>query len=70
MMMMQIKIGALKLEIDQGSHVYFRDAFGKDVYRDWNDLRVEAKQKIKDTIIRAENLVRNSAEALWGWFVT
>jgi len=62
----QIKIGALQLEINQGSHVFFRDAFGKDAYRDWNDLSMEAKQKIKETIIKAENLVRTSAEALWG----
>ena len=62
----QINIGALQLEIEQGSHVMFRDAFGKAVYRDWDDLSVEAKQEIKDTIIKAENLVRASAQALWG----
>lgn len=61
----QIKIGALQLEIDQGSHVFFRDNFGKDVYRDWDDLSGKAKNEIKKTIISAENLIRISAEALW-----
>ena len=61
----QINIGSIQLEIDQGNHVFFRDAFGKDVYRDWDDLSEEAKQEIKNTIKKTENLVRNSAEALW-----
>jgi hypothetical protein len=60
----QRKIGALQLEIDQGSHVFFRDNFGKDVYRDWDDLSGKAKNEIKKTIISAENLIRISAEAL------
>lgn len=61
----QIKIGDLQLEIEQGSHVFFRNNFGKDVYKDWDDLRGKAKNEIKKTIIRAENLIRTSAEALW-----
>jgi len=65
MLKIQINIGALQLEIDQGSHVFFRDAFGKDGYRLWDDLSVEAKQEIKDIIIEAENLVRTSAQILW-----
>jgi hypothetical protein len=47
MIKMQIKIGDLQLEIDQGSHVFFRDNFGKDFYRDWDDLSGKAKSKIK-----------------------
>jgi len=65
MINMQIKIGDLQLQIEQGSHVFFKDNFGKDVYRDWDDLSGEAKSEIKKTIIRAENLIRTSAEALW-----
>ncbi len=60
-----IKIGGMELRIDQGSHVFFRDDFGKDVYRDWDDLDAEAKEEIKNTIIKAEKLIRQSANTLW-----
>ena len=55
----------MELEIDQGSHVYFRDDFGKDVYREWDELNGEAKEEIKNTIIKAEKLIRQSANAVW-----
>jgi hypothetical protein len=61
----QIKIGQLKLEIEQSSHVFFKDNFGKDIYKDWDDLSGKAKNEIKKTIIRAEYLIRTSAESLW-----
>ena len=60
-----IKMGNMELEIDQGSHVFFRDDFGKDVYRDWDELNGEAKKEIKNTIIKAEKLIRRSANAAW-----
>ena len=65
MIRMLIKIGGMELGVDQGSHVFFRDDFGKDVFRDWDDLDAEAKEKIKNTIIKAEKLIRHSANALW-----
>lgn len=65
MLRTHIKIGGMELEIDQGSHVSFRNDFGKDVYREWDDLDAEAKEEIKNTIIKAEKLIRNSANALW-----
>jgi len=55
----------MELEIDQGSHVCFRNGFSKDVYRDWDDLDAEAKEEIKNTIIKAEKLIGHSANALW-----
>jgi hypothetical protein len=65
MLRTHIKIGGMELEIDQGSHVCFRDGFSKDVYRDWDDLDAEAKEEIKNTIIKAEKLIGRSANALW-----
>ena len=61
----QIKIGGMELLIDQGSHVYFRDDFGKDVYREWDELNGKAKEEIKKAIIKAEQLIRESADAVW-----
>ena len=55
----------MELEIDQGSHVSFRNSFGKDVYRKWDELSGEAKEEIKNTIIKAEKLIRQSANTLW-----
>ncbi len=61
----QIKFGGMELLIDQGSHVYFRDDFGKDVYREWDELNGNAKEEIKKAIIKAEQLIRQSADAVW-----
>lgn len=65
MMRTHIKFGGMELEIDQGSHVYFRDDFGKDVYREWDELNGKAKEEIKKAIIKAEQLIRQSADAVW-----
>jgi hypothetical protein len=65
MIRMQIKIDGLEFEIDQGSHVLFRDGFGDNVYSAWGDLGTETKEEIKNTIIKAENLIRLSANAIW-----
>ena len=61
----QIKIGSLELEIDQGNHVVYRDAFGGTVYSAWGDLDTQSKEIIKNAIINAENIIRLSANALW-----
>ena len=55
----------MELEIDQGNHVTFRNDFAKDVYREWDELSAEAKVDIKNTIIKAEKLIRQAAKTLW-----
>ncbi len=65
MIRMQIKIDGLEFEIDQGNHVLFKDGFGDIVYSAWDDLGTEAKKEIKNTIIKAENLIRLTANTLW-----
>ena len=65
MLRMQIKIGGMEVEIDQGRHVLYRDEFGNDVSITWEDLSDGAKEEIKNTIIGAENLIRLSANTIW-----
>jgi hypothetical protein len=65
MIQTKIKIDGLELEIDQGSHVLFRDEFGNDDFRAWDDLDDEAKEEIKNTISKIENFIRLSANAIW-----
>ena len=60
----QIKIDGLEFEIDQGSHVVFRDEIGGIVYSAWDDLGVIAKEEIKNIIVKAENLIRLSANTI------
>jgi hypothetical protein len=61
----QIKIGSLELEVDQGKHVIYRDAFGGTVCSAWGDMDTQSKEIIKKAIINAENIIRLSANALW-----
>ncbi|MFC1880487.1 hypothetical protein ACFL2S_03175 [Thermodesulfobacteriota bacterium] len=61
----QIKIDGLEFEIDQGSHVHFKDDIGDIVYSAWDDLDATAKKEIKNIIVKAENLIRLSANTIW-----
>ena len=65
MLKTHIKIGGMELEIDQGSHVSYRNDFAKDVYREWDELSGEAKVDIKNTIRKAEKLIRQAVKILW-----
>lgn len=61
----QIKIGDLELEIDQGSHVLYRDEIGDIAYNSWCDLDTNSKEIIKKAIMKAEKIIRLSANAIW-----
>lgn len=63
----QIKIDGLEFEIDQGSHVHFKDDIGDIVYIAWDDLDATAKKEIKNIIVKAENLIRLSANTIWNY---
>ena len=65
MLRTHIKIGGMELEIDQGNHISYRNDFAKDVYREWDELSGQAKVDIKNTIIKAEKLIRQAAKTLW-----
>ena len=65
MLRTHIKIGGMELEIEQGNHISYRNDFAKDVYRKWDELSDEAKVDVKNTIIKAEELIREAAKTLW-----
>ena len=60
----QIKIDGLEFEIDQGSHVLFKDEIGSVVYSSWDQLGTVAKEEIKNIIVKTENLIRLSANTI------
>ena len=61
----QIKIDGLELEIEQGSHVIYRDEIGDIAYSPWCDLDTDSKQILKNAIIKAEKIISLSANAIW-----
>ena len=65
MIKLQIKIGGLELEIDQGSHVLYRDEIGDIAYNSWSDLDSNSKEIIKKAIANAEKIIRLSGNAIW-----
>ena len=58
------KIDGKELEISEGSHVYFKDENGEDVYKDWLELGYDINSKLAELVNEMDEILKKGAELI------
>jgi len=58
------KSNGSEIEIIEGSHVYFKDENGSDIYKDWTELGCDLNSKLTNLVNEMDEILRRGAELL------